>query len=54
MKALDLVVQVDRKYYLTKYSVLLLGVLTKAKSELKDFVNKGGQLLAPSDNSTAA
>jgi hypothetical protein len=53
MRALDLIVQVEKKYFLTKYAVLLLGVLMKAKSEIKDFTNKGGQLLAPSNGSTA-
>ena len=52
MKALDLITQVDKKYFLTKYAVILLEVLTKAKLEIKKFANTGGQLLAPSNGST--
>jgi DNA-binding HxlR family transcriptional regulator len=47
MKKVNLVIQVDKRYYLTKYCVLLLDAINRLRMEVKSSSFEGEGLFAP-------
>lgn len=47
MKKTDLVIQVDKQYYLTKYCVVLLDAISRLRTEVKRTSLEGEDLFAP-------